>query len=178
MKKVAIFFIILFSFFKISFSEVSVTNYNNWTVKTIYYEHNDNRSVAIYTTIDDALEVYIASRKNQINITLSWFDHKVDESIPFLEYTFDNKKANVVEPAVRSSKQNFDILYTISPSFGITQEDEIVLFFKELINSKTLTIKPNLDDKTYNVNLKGLKEAISKTDFSKTLFDDYKNKVL
>ncbi len=176
MKKFAT--IILFSFYMIAFSEVSVTNYNNWTVKTIYYENTDSKSVTISTTIDNSLEVYIAFRRNQVNITLSWFDYKVDESIPFLEYNFDNKKSQIVEPAVRSSKQNFDILYTISPSFGITQEDEIVVFFKDLIKSKTLSIKPNLDGKEYNISLVGLKEALSKTDFSNTLFNDYISKVL
>lgn len=166
-----VFFIFCFSLF----SEVTITNYGNWQVKTIHYEHNNNKTVTISTVIDKKVEVYIASRQNQFNITFSWYDTKIKDENAKLEYRFDNKDTYIVEPIVRSIKQNFDILYTISPSFGILQEDEVINFFNNLVTSKMLYIKQ--DNFSYNINLNGLREAILNTDFSNTLFDKYKNKI-
>ena len=94
-------------------------------------------------------------------------------------YNFDNKQTTEIEPIVRSEKNNFDILYTVSPSFGIVQEEEMINFFKDLINHNTMTIKPYRQSKNiYNVDLKGIKEAIEYTDFSNTLFDKYQTRIL
>ena len=95
-----------------------------------------------------------------------------------VEYSFDNASSKSVEPIMRSSAENFDILYTISPAFGIIQEKEMVEFFKTLIRSKSLTIRPNNYGEKYKINIVGLKQAIEKTDFSGTLFDKYKSQIL
>ena len=104
--------------------------------------------------------------------------YKQDENTPVVEYSFNNSPYKSVEPFMRSSSDNFDILYTISPAFGIIQEKEVIEFLSKLINSKTLSIKPNSGSQAYTIDVTGLKEAMQKTDFSGTLLEKYKSQIL
>ena len=171
--------IILFLFALALYPAATSKQYGNWKVKTIVYDGTDKKTVTMSLNLDKKLEVYIASRQEQLNITITWYKDKINNDDAVISYYFDNKQTTEIEPIVRSEKNNFDILYTISPSFGIVQEDEIINFFKDLINHNTMTIKPYRESKSiYNINLKGIKEAIEYTDFSNTLFDKYKPSIL
>ena len=171
--------IILFLFALTLYPAATSKQYDNWKVKTIVYDGTDKKTVTMSLNLENKLEVYIASRQEQLNITITWYKDKINNDDALILYNFDNKQTTEIEPIVRSEKNNFDILYTVSPSFGIVQEEEIINFFKDLINHNTMTIKPYRESKNiYNVNLKGIKEAIEYTDFSNTLFDKYKTRIL
>ncbi|WP_300366377.1 hypothetical protein [Brachyspira sp.] len=152
-------------------------HYNNWKVRTITYNNTDTKAVTITIKNNNDVEIYIASRNNQLNVSINWYKTNIDENSP-MEYSFNNAPYRSVEPFMRSSSDKFDILYTISPAFGIIQEKEIIDFFQKLIGSKSLSIKPNNQGKQYNIDITGLREAIKKTDFSGTLFEKYKNQIL
>lgn len=171
--------IILFLFALNLYPIATSKQYNNWKVKTIVYDGTDKKTVTMSLNLDDKLEIYIASRQEQLNITITWYKDKINNDDAIISYYFDNKQTTEIEPIVRSEKNNFDILYTVSPSFGIVQEEEMINFFKDLINHTTMTIKPYRESKNaYNIDLKGIKEAIEYTDFSNTLFDKYKTSIL
>ena len=171
--------IILFLFALNLYPIATSKQYDNWKVKTIVYDGTDKKTITMSLNLENKLEVYIASRQEQLNITITWYKDKINNNDNIILYNFDNKQTTEIEPIVRSEKNNFDILYTVSPSFGIVQEDEIISFFKDLINHTTMTIKPYREAKNiYNVDLKGIKEAIEYTDFSNTLFDKYKARIL
>ncbi len=171
--------IILFLFALNLYPIATSKQYDNWKVKTIVYDGTDKKTVTMSLNLDKKLEVYIASRQEQLNITITWYKDKINNDDAVISYYFDNKQTTEIEPIVRSEKNNFDILYTVSPSFGIVQEEEIVNFFKDLINHDTMSIKPYRESKNiYSIDLKGIKEAIEYTDFSNTLFDKYKTRIL
>ena len=178
MKKIVFIFISLLIISLEVFPKAVTTHYNNWKVRKIVYDNTDNKTVTMTMKSNNDFEIYIASRNNQLSISINWFKDSIDENLPIVEYSFDNSAQNSVEPIMRSSKENFDILYTISPAFGIIQEKEIVDFFKKLIKSKKLSIRPNNYGQIYTIDVTGLKTAIEKTDFSGTLFDKYKNQIL
>ena len=170
-------FIILFIFSMQLFPAAVTKYYDKWKVRTITYDNTDAKTVTISLEVDQNLEIYIASRTNQFNITLTWYKDDIDENKPIVQYKFNNSDYYSVEPAMRSSKDNFDILFTISPSFGLVQEQETVDFFNKLLKNTNMTIRPNNYGDEYNVDLSGLKEAIESTDFSGTLFEKYKNQI-
>ena len=178
MKKIVIIFISLLIISIELFPKAVTTYYNNWKVRKITYDNTDAKTVTMTMKSNNDFEIYIASRANQLSISINWYKDAIDENTPIVEYSFDNSAYNSVEPIMRSSSENFDILYTISPSFGIIQEKEIVDFFRKLIKSKSLSIRPNNYGEKYSINVTGLKEAIEETDFSGTLFDKYKNEIL
>ncbi len=177
MKKVLFVFISLLIIFLQVFPAAVTKHYNNWKVRTITYNNTDTKTVTMTIKNNNDLEIYIASRNNQLNISINWYKENIDENSR-IEYSFNNDPYKSVEPFMRSSSDKFDILYTISPAFGIIQEKEIIYFFQKLVNSKTLSIKPNNYGQQYNIDITGLREAIEKTDFSKTLFEKYKNQIL
>ena len=171
-------FIILFIFSMQLFPAAVTKYYEKWKVRTITYDNTTTKTVTISLDVDKNLEIYIASRTNQFNITLTWYKDNIDEDNPIVQYKFNDSQYYSVEPIMRSSKDNFDILFTISPTFGLVQEQETVDFFKKLLKSTNMTIRPNNYGDEYNIDLTGLKEAIESTDFSGTLFEKYKSKVL
>ncbi|OEJ13540.1 hypothetical protein BFL38_01980 [Brachyspira hampsonii] len=178
MNKILLLFITLLIISMQAFSAAVTTHYNNWKIRRISYNNTDTKTVTMTIKNNNSLEVYIAARNNQLSVSINWYKDKIDENTPIVEYSFNNSPYKSVEPFMRSSNDNFDILYTISPAFGIIQEKEVIEFLNKLINSKTLSIKPNTDAQAYTIDVTGLKEAIQKTDFSGTLFDKYKSQIL
>ncbi|EKV57356.1 hypothetical protein [Brachyspira hampsonii] len=178
MNKILLLFITLLIISMQAFSAAVTTHYNNWKIRRISYNNTDTKTVTMTIKNNNSLEVYIAARNNQLSVSINWYKDKIDENTPIVEYSFNNSPYKSVEPFMRSSSDNFDILYTISPAFGIIQEKEVIEFLNKLINSKTLSIKPNTDAQGYTIDVTGLKEAIQKTDFSGTLFDKYKSQIL
>ena len=178
MKKLLLISIISFIFNMQLFPAAVTKYYDQWKVKNITYDETTTKTVTISMNIEGMVEVYIASRSNQFNITLTWYNENIDENTPLVQYKFDDSQYYSVEPAMRSSKDKFDILYTISPAFGLVQEKETISFLKELINKNTLYIRPNNYGEDYSIDLSGLKEALENTDFSGTLFDKYKSSIL
>ena len=164
MKKIVFVFIILLTISIQAFSAAVTTHYNNWKIRRITYNNTDTKTVTMTIKNNNSLEV--------------WYKDKVDENTPVVEYSFNNSPYKSVEPFMRSSSDNFDILYTISPAFGIIQEKEVIEFLSKLINSKTLSIKPNSGSQAYTIDVTGLKEAMQKTDFSGTLLEKYKSQIL
>lgn len=171
-------FIILFICSMHLFPAAVTKYYNDWKVRSITYDNTTTKTVTISLDIDGIIEIYIASRTNQFNITLTWYKENIDEEKPIVQYKFNDSQYYSVEPVMRSSKDNFDILFTISPAFGLVQEKETIDFLKKLLKSKSMSIRPNDYGELYNIDLSGLKEAIESTDFSGTLFEKYKSKVL
>ncbi|WP_295163557.1 hypothetical protein [uncultured Brachyspira sp.] len=151
--------------------------YNNWKIRKITYDNTRTKTITM-TIKNDDMEIYIASRNNQLSISINWYKDRIDENMPVVQYSFDNSAYKSAEPFMRSSADNFDILYTVSPAFGIVQEKEIIDFFKKLINCRTLSLRPNNYGEKYTIDAAGLKEAVQKTDFTGTLFDKYKNEIL
>ena len=179
MTRIIFVFISLIIFSLQAFPKAVTTYYNNWKIREIVYDNTDTKTVTMTMKNDNNFEIYIASRQEQLNITITWYKDKINNDDAIISYYFDNKQTTEIEPIVRSEKNNFDILYTVSPSFGIVQEEEMINFFKDLINHTTMTIKPYRESKNaYNIDLKGIKEAIEYTDFSNTLFDKYKTSIL
>ncbi|PTY39517.1 hypothetical protein [Brachyspira hampsonii] len=178
MNKILLLFITLLIISMQAFSAAVTTHYNNWKIRRISYNNTDTKTVTMTIKNNNSLEVYIAARNNQLSVSINWYKDKIDENTPIVEYSFNNSPYKSVEPFMRSSSDNFDILYTISPAFGIIQEKEVIEFLNKLINSKTLSIKPNTDAQGYTIDVTGLKEAIQKTDFSGTLFEKYKSQIL
>ncbi|MEI0564104.1 hypothetical protein [Brachyspira pulli] len=178
MTRIIFVFISLIIFSLQAFPKAVTTYYNNWKIREIVYDNTDTKTVTMTMKNDNNFEIYIASRGNQLSVSINWYKDRIDENTPIVEYSFDNASSKSVEPIMRSSAENFDILYTISPAFGIIQEKEMVEFFKTLIRSKSLTIRPNNYGEKYKINIVGLKQAIEKTDFSGTLFDKYKSQIL
>lgn len=178
MKKIIFVFISLLIISIEAIPAAVTTYYNNWKIRRISYNNTDNRTVTMTIKKNNDLEVYIAARYNQINISINWFKDKIDDSTPIVQYSFNNSAYKSAEPFMRSASDNFDILYTISPDFGIIQEKEMVDFFKNLINCKTLSIRPGNSSEGYTIDVTGIKEAILKTDFSGTLFEKYKSQIV
>lgn len=160
------------------FPAAVTTYYDNWKIRKISYNNSDSKAVTMTMKSNNSFEIYIASRNNQISISFNWYEDKIDSNTPIVEYSFDNSAYNSVTPIMRSSRDNFDILYTISPAFGLIQEREIIDFIKSLIKSTSFSIRPNNYGKTYTLDIRGLKNAIEKTDFSGTLMEKYKAQIL
>lgn len=178
MKKIVFVFITLLTISIQAFSAAVTTHYNNWKIRRITYNNTDTKTVTMTIKNNNSLEVYIAARNNQVSVSINWYKDKVDENTPIVEYSFNNSPYKSVEPFMRSSSDNFDILYTISPAFGIIQEKEVIEFLNKLINSKTLSIKASSNSQAYTIDVTGLKEAMQKTDFSGTLLEKYKSQIL
>ena len=178
MKKLSFILITLFIFSIQLFPAAVTTYYNKWKVRSITYDNTTTKTVTMSFDIDKMLELYIASRNNQLNITLTWYKETIDENDPIVQYKFDDSQYYSVEPIMRSAKDSFDILYTISPAFGLVKEKETIDFFKKLVKSTNMSIRPNNYGEEYNIDLTGLKEALESTDFTGTLFEKYKNSIL
>ena len=102
-------FIILFIFSMQLFPAAVTKYYDKWKVRTITYDNTDAKTVTISLEVDKNLEIYIASRTNQFNITLTWYKDNIDEDNPIVQYKFNDSQYYSVEPIMRSSKDNFDI---------------------------------------------------------------------
>ena len=175
MKKLLILFLVL----SIKLFPTAITKYyNDWKVRNIAYDNSDNKTVTITMDKDKQLKIYMAFRSNQVSISITWYKDKIDENIPIVQYKLDNSKFYTIKPIMRSSSDNFDILYTISPAFGIFQEKELLNFLNALIGSKNLKIRPNDYGDYYDIETSSLKDAIKNTDFTGTLFEKYKYDIL
>ena len=177
MKKILFVFISLLIMAAQAMPAAVTTYYNNWKIRSIKYNNTDTKTVTMTIKNNNDLEIYIAARNNQLNISINWYKENIDENSK-VEYSFNNSAYTSVEPFMRSSSDKFDILYTISPSFGIIQEKEIIDFFKKLINSRSISLKANNQGQQYTIDVTGLREAIQKTDFTGTLFEKYKSQIL